>query len=137
MTLSSADLKTIGEVAIRHWPDLWAVYLFGSAVAADGLRSDSDIDVAILGLVKPRAESILAMKAELSQHFRRDIDIVDLRRADTVTSAQVISTGLTLVDNRPFDVAQFETTVYSQYALLNEERAGILADIVARGRIYG
>ncbi|MCC5862855.1 MAG: hypothetical protein JJT93_13220 [Gammaproteobacteria bacterium] len=34
-------------------------------------------------------------------------------------------------------VEAFETFVYADYARLNEERAGILQDVLARGRVHG
>jgi hypothetical protein len=54
-----------------------------------------------------------------------------------VTKAQVISSGELLFAVNSAEMAQFETVVLSQYALLNEERAGILADIATKGSIHG
>ncbi len=67
----------------------------------------------------------------------RDVDLIDLRRADTVTQAQVVSSGELLLQQNPGLIAQFETDVLSMYAQLNLERQGIIADIVQRGNVYG
>jgi hypothetical protein len=50
---------------------------------------------------------------------------------------QVVSRGSVLAEWDRTAREQFEMQVYSAYALLNEERAGILDDVRARGRIYG
>jgi hypothetical protein len=82
-------------------------------------------------------DAVLALKSYISQTFRRDSDIVDLLRADTVTAAQVVVTGVEILSIEPRKLAEFETMVLSRYALLNEERAEILLDIEKKGTIYG
>ena len=67
----------------------------------------------------------------------RDVDLVDLRSASTVMQARVVSTGRVVRDAEPGERARFEVFVCSSYAMLNEERAGILADIAARGMVHG
>ncbi len=69
--------------------------------------------------------------------LRRDVDLVDRRSASTVIQARIVSTGHVALDGRPGERAQFETVALSAYAMLNEERSGILADIAARGAAYG
>jgi uncharacterized protein len=83
------------------------------------------------------AESVIKVKGFVSQKFRRDCDFVDLVRADTVTAAQVVTTGVLIFANDPGRIGVFETYTMSSYALLNEERREILADIAQRGSIYG
>lgn len=51
--------------------------------------------------------------------------------------AQVVNTGRRLYCKDPFQVELFETTVFSSYVYLNEERREILRDIEERGSIYG
>ena len=116
---------------------LWrSFYLFGSSATGDATPS-SDIDLALLLSAKLSAAAALAIKAGVSALFHRDVDLIDLRRADAVTKAQVIATGEVLLNAVPVTVALFETTAFAQYALLNEERSGIITDIVARGSIHG
>ncbi len=67
----------------------------------------------------------------------RNVDLVDLLSASTVMRAQVVSTGILLVDADPGARAIFETTVYASYARLNEERRALLDDIKQRGHVYG
>jgi hypothetical protein len=65
------------------------------------------------------------------------VDLVDLGAASTVMRAQVIGSGCVVADVDPVARQHFEVQALSAYALLNEERAGILADIRQRGRVYG
>ena len=60
-----------------------------------------------------------------------------MARADTVTKAQVVTSGELIYALDAVEIAAFETVVLAQYALLNEERAGILADIALKGTIHG
>jgi hypothetical protein len=77
------------------------------------------------------------LAAELARIVSRDVDVADLRSADSVFRAQVISTGerLFATDERASGI--FEDFVYADYARLNEERKYILRDIRDRGSVYG
>lgn len=66
----------------------------------------------------------------------RDVDLVDLRAASTVMQAQVLG-GRVVWDGDRAARQSFEVVVMSSYALLNEERAGILADVRRRSTVYG
>lgn len=117
-------------------PDCQAIYRFGSwGTAAE--RPDSDIDLAVL----PHAPLDPVQRWELAQKLaslaRRDVDLVDLLRASTVLRMQVVANGQRLFTADVNAVAQFEDTVFSSYARLNEERRGILDDVRQRGNIHG
>jgi uncharacterized protein len=114
-----------------------AVYLHGSW-GTDYERADSDIDLALLS----QSPFDLKQRVHIEEVLRRqmavsaEIDIADLRRTDTVFAAHVVAEGRRLlVADRPA-TEQFEMLTLAKYARLNEERAGILADIRARGTIY-
>ena len=114
-----------------------AVYLHGSW-GTGWAQEESDIDLAIL------AERPLGLEERLSV-FRevyavtegeKAIDIAELLRADCVFAAQVIMKGdrILVLDKNATD--RFEMIILAKYARLNEERAGIVADICRRGTIY-
>lgn len=71
----------------------------------------------------------------MSQLLRRDVDLVDLARADTVTVAQVVVNGERLYKDDSSVADFFETTALSAYALLNEERADIISNIIQSGTV--
>lgn len=50
--------------------------------------------------------------------------------------AQVLETGQVLAETGRTERQRFEMRIWSAYALLNEERAGILEDVQARGYVY-
>ena len=116
---------------------LQALYLFGSVAREQG-RHDSDVDLAVL-LESPLTElARWELAQELAVTFGKDVDLVDLRSASTVMRSQILHSSQKLyeqVDVAP--VAAFEDFIVSDYARLNEERAGILADIATRGSVHG
>lgn len=136
LLVSLQNQQIVSLLRDRLSKNLKAIYLFGS-MASNQARADSDVDLAILTDSKPSAEVAFAAKTDLAALFKRDVDLVDMARADTVTKAQIVSTGIVLYADDPLALAHYEVACMSQYALLNEERAGILADIDARGTIYG
>jgi predicted nucleotidyltransferase len=115
-------------------PGVQAIYRFGSA-GTGSERRDSDVDIAFLPEASPDASVTWTLGGELAVLLGRDVDLVDLRGASTVMRSQVVSTGERIFGSHDADA--FETMVYAAYALLNEERAGILDDIATRGTIHG
>ena len=124
------------QAICTEMPEVLAIYLFGSRIS--GLQhAGSDIDLAILPKQKLSETEIWLLAQALAAKYSRDVDLVDLRQASTVMRMQVISKGQRLycADEQSCEV--FEDFVFSDYAHLNEERAGILQDIAQRGAVYG
>lgn len=120
----------------QRLPDAQAVYVFGSAARGE-THPQSDLDLAVL-LERPLAlMDRFEIQEAVASGVGRDVDLVDLRAASTVMQVQVIGTGRVVLDAAPEAWQWFEMVALSQYALLNEERAGILADIAERGTVYG
>ncbi len=117
-------------------PGLQAIYVFGSAAGPDW-RPDSDVDIAVLAAQPlgglPRFETAQS----LARIVGREVDLIDLREASAVLRFQVIANGERLYATPDAAVTEFEDFVFSDYARLNEERAGILSDIASRGSVYG
>ncbi len=135
-SMPQEDRKQLASAVVNLFPAALGAYVFGSFATGE-TRADSDLDVAILQLDAMSVDAVLALKSYISQTFRRDSDIVDLLRADTVIAAQVVVTGVEILSIEPRKLAEFETMALSRYALLNEERAEILHDIEKKGTIYG
>lgn len=125
----------IVEMLLNSLPDALAVYRFGSW-GTQHERRESDIDLAILPLQPLSPQARWETSQKLAQMLTRDVDLVDLRAASTVMKLQVIVQGERLYCRDEAAVGLFETTVFSEYARLNEERREILADIKARGSVY-
>ncbi|HYW77881.1 MAG TPA: nucleotidyltransferase domain-containing protein [Gammaproteobacteria bacterium] len=129
------DEQRVVQRLRERLPGLRAVYLFGSSASGESGR-DSDVDLAVL-LDKPLTGlRRFDLAGELADVVGKDVDLVDLRTASTVLRMQVIGKGRRLFGSGA-DLEAFEDRVFADYARLNEERAGILADVRARGSVYG
>lgn len=117
-------------------PGVLGIYLFGSR-SLDLQHADSDIDLALLAKHKLPETKIWALAQALAAKYSRDVDLIDLKQASTVMCMQVISKGRRIYCTDEELCEAFEDFVFSDYAHLNEERAGILEDIGQRGAVYG
>ena len=135
MSTVTQELSLIDGVR-SEIPSVVAIYLFGSAAAGE-LRTDSDIDLAVLPTAPAPTAQLWSLAQGLAVSAGRDVDLIDLLSASTVMRAQVISKGKRLYCANELLCSNFEDRVYADYARLNEERRHILDDIRERGRIYG
>ena len=128
--------KLVTLIESRIGP-LQALYLFGS-VARKQERQDSDVDLAVL-VASPLTElARWELAQELAVFCGKDVDLIDLRSASTVMRSQILHSSRKLYEQADAaPVGAFEDFIVSDYARLNEERAGILADIAARGSVHG
>ena len=117
-------------------PGLRAVYLFGSQARGEAIAG-SDVDVAVLAERPLGARLCWEAAQALAARLDRDVDVVDLAGASPVLWMQVLARGRRLWPPVGSDTAleHLESRMFSEYARLNEARAGILADIRRRGRI--
>lgn len=134
--LAGMELRRAVVLLRESLAGLIAVYEFGST-AAGVSRPESDVDLAVLCDAPLEPEHRWALQEEAAAMLGRDVDLVDLRRASTVMRMQVVSTGRVLFDGDPNARERFEDSVFSSYARLNEERAAILRDVAASGRVHG
>jgi predicted nucleotidyltransferase len=128
------------EAVKRHYPGVQAVYVFGGYSTTDE-RPDSDVDLALL-LAPEAAEAagILAtsdLRFELESLLSREVDLVNLRKVNTVFQHEIIQQGRTIYQQNEYAVDSFEMVVMSLYQKLNFERAEILEEIIRNGRIIG
>lgn len=126
------------DILVRVFPDVQAVYLFGSFGTAD-VTVSSDVDIAIL-LPPDQAKSLTArilfdVRCALEESLHRDVDLVNLRVANTVFRNEVVKDVRRIYCADPYAADVFEMLTMSFYQKLNEEREGILEEIAASGRI--
>ncbi len=131
--------QEIVESCKRHFPNLEAVYLFGSE-ADEQAGPNSDLDIALL-LSHGEAQKFgnLALSdamLEMQSSFDKKVDLINLREVSTVFQYQVITTGVVLFSQTLEDLFSFEGLVVSMYQKLKEERALIEQDIKTTGEIY-
>lgn len=129
-------LADLVEKILHAFPKAQGIWLFGSMAAGDA-AGDSDIDLAILlppGAPGPsRADHELRM--ELAQVAGRDVDLVRLRDLSSVFANEIVSHGRRIWEGDPRAMDEFEMNSLSSWQKLNQERAEILEDILAGGRI--
>ncbi|MCE7977530.1 MAG: nucleotidyltransferase domain-containing protein [Nitrospira sp. NTP1] len=130
------DVQTIVQLLRKQIPDLVAIYQFGWQARGDA-GPVNDIDLAVVAKTVLAERRLFELAQELAAQHGREVDLLDLKRASTVMCAQVITTGRVLDCRDDQARAEFEIYACSDYARLTEERRDILADIKARGLIYG
>ena len=130
--------ETIVKTVLSYYPDVEAIYFFGSYLTPDQ-QQDSDADLALLfPHEKARLLKNLAMgecRDALENVLKRTVDLINLRTANTVFQNEIIQHGRIIYQQNERVVDEFEMLVLSFYQKLNEERAGILEDILGTGRI--
>ena len=130
------DLAPVLDVLRREIPSLAGIYLFGSqATGTAGPKSDVDIAF-FAGRALPQLE-LLRLREKVSAAMRREVDLVDLADASTILQMQVLRDGRLEATIDANAIGLFELRVLRDYRDLKMRRAGIEADIAARGRVHG
>ncbi|MCK9462273.1 MAG: nucleotidyltransferase domain-containing protein [Proteobacteria bacterium] len=124
------------RILAREVPGLIAVYRHGSFGTVRE-RPASDLDLALLAAAPVPLETRLALSAAIGEATGREADLADLRAASVVFRARVIGGGDCVFEADETARREFEMIACSAYAMLNEERAGIVADARDRGAIHG
>lgn len=112
------------------------LYRFGSSVAGT-LRSDSDLDHAVLANRPLEAVERFDLQEDMARALRRSVDLVDLHRASAVMRMQVVASGVAVAVGDATEREQFEIFAYASYTRLNEERRAILDQIAEERTVYG
>jgi predicted nucleotidyltransferase len=130
---------TIVEVIRQFYPDVQAVYLFGS-YGTQYERRDSDVDIALLlpypQSIKNPTLTLSPCCSALEVALSRTIDLINIRMVSTVFQNEILNSARVLF-NRDQDVElYFEMMVLSSYQKLNEERKDILESFFQTKRAY-
>ncbi len=127
------------EPILNYYPDLQAIYLFGS-YGTENERVESDIDVALLmpiecaKQIEPR--EWLELSQLLAETAGRDMaDLVNLREANTVFCKEIVTTGRRLYCADENAADEFEMLTLSLYQQLQEERREIIEEVIHSGSI--
>jgi predicted nucleotidyltransferase len=130
---------SIIKIVLLHYPDVQAVYLFGSYGTEDEWP-ESDVDIALLlspeksKKTGPLAKSNLLIALE--SVLKKDVDIINLRQVSTVLQKEIVSTDRRIYTSDPYATEEFEMLTLSYYQKLNEERAGIIESALKDGRFH-
>ncbi len=133
------ELNIILKNILNHFPDLQALYLFGS-FDTEYEFPDSDIDVAVLlpALRAKKTDSLTIAEIgyKITKQIGKKVDIVNLREATAVFKKEVTAKGTRLYCADDYAADEFEMLTLSYYQKLNEERKEILDDFLKTKRAY-
>lgn len=129
----TALLRNAGESVQRLLPEVFALYVFGS-FAGGREHADSDLDLAVLAERPLDPLRRLEAQRELGRLLDRDVDLIDLHRANTVLGREVVTRGRALFKQDTERALDFEARTIGDYARLMDATQDIRADIVARLR---
>jgi predicted nucleotidyltransferase len=124
--LDTALLEAVASHLSRH-DHVAAAYILGSA-AEERLRSDSDVDIAVLP-VTPEGLPLLErlhLAAELSSIVGREVDLGVLATRNLVYAKEAVTRGRLILDRDHQVTARFEMYALSMYASLQEARREVL-----------
>lgn len=112
----------------------YLIVLFGSY--AKGVeRQDSDLDLAYWTDREPDSYRTFLLAQKLAVLADRDVDLIDLKEASAVLKAQIVTSGKVIYCTNETRRTDFFIRTLKEYALLNEERAVILKQIVREGHV--
>ena len=132
-------IDVIKDVVLRFYPNTQAIYLFGSYQTENEWPA-SDVDVAVL--LSPDESGIAGslmmseLYSTLGTMLRKDVDIVNLRRAPTVLQKEIVMADRRIYTGNRYAAEEFEMLTMSFYQKLNEERAGIIESALKVGRFH-
>lgn len=112
------------------------ILLFGSF--AKGTNDEqSDIDLAYFSDTKLSSYERFMLAGKLSVLAKREVDLIDIKRIDTVFTMQIFTEGIPIyiADENTFITQKIRA--YSMYVTLNEQRAPVIEAIKESGRVFG
>ncbi len=130
--------QEIVNILTQNLPGLQAVYLFGS-LSSHTEHDASDVDIAVLlSPEKSRAtvgDQFFNIRCVLEKCLGRDVDLINLRRVDTVMQKEVLITAERIYCLDEYAAELFEMLACSAYQKLCRERSGIVEEIIKSGRV--
>jgi len=125
-------LNTARDALLAAFPNVWAIYVYGSFARGDQLPK-SDIDLALLLPPDEKIDDLLSIMSDVSTRVHREIDLVDLRKVNDVLRREVLAEGQTLYVSQPDRVLEWEGTAISRYQRYREEVSDLLKDFQSTG----
>lgn len=116
------DYRPIIEAVLNHYPEVQAVYLFGS-YETEYQWPNSDVDIALLlPPEKVREAGPLALGLlwfELERRLGKTVDLINLRQVSTVFQKEIIMTDRRIYCGDECAADEFEMLTLSFYQKLN------------------
>jgi len=113
-----------------------AIWIFGSYVRQEQ-NTESDLDIAVLERSDLSDTAWYMYAQKLAGSAGIDVDLIRMHKASTVLQNQVIRTGIRVYCINDALIDEYEIRRLKEYFWLNEERAGIVQDMLGGGRLDG
>lgn len=135
MVISAAhldDLKTkLAHTLENTLPNgVSFAYLFGSQVTGE-THSESDIDLAIFPTEVMSHNNVWQAAQSIAQQLNCDVDLINLREANTVLRFQIITEGILLIDKHD-QAPTFEVDTFRMYQDLQYNRKSNIKGLLER-----
>jgi predicted nucleotidyltransferase len=111
--MSHPDIKFLRNVFSKY-PDIQAVYLFGSA-ASGSAREESDLDLAIIPLSAEVREQKMDILEDLARHGFCEVDLVFLDDKDIVLRYEAVRQNKVIYQKPGFDRGATYSKIIRQY----------------------
>lgn len=115
-------LEIAQKKLVQTFPDLVAIYVFGS-FGTKYERPDSDIDLAILPEHAVDVVTLWNLAQEIAVESKRDVDLIDLKKASTVFRHVILSSGTRFYTKDRVKCSFLENSYESMYLRFKEDRA--------------
>ena len=112
------------------------IILFGS-FAKGTMHEESDIDLAYFSDKQLSSYERFILAGELAALAGREVDLIDIKKIDTVFTMQIFSEGMPIYIKDENEFTRQKMRAYSMYATLNEQRAPVIDAIKERGSVFG
>ena len=113
-SLNSSDIFVLSSKMLSSEKGLKLAIIYGSA-AAGSMRSNSDVDLAVLFSHPLSADQKMKLAARLERKLLRNVDLVDLSIISGTILKQILCKGRVLVQNEPgVLVEQLRKMIYNQ-----------------------
>ncbi|MCA9425189.1 MAG: nucleotidyltransferase domain-containing protein [Candidatus Omnitrophica bacterium] len=133
-------VEEIVRIIRDRYPDTIAIYLFGSQ-AEGATHGESDLDLAVLLPYTTASKVDLVEWIDLTQSIERcseidRVDLINLRRVDTVFRFQVVAKGNRIFCSDKSSADEFEILTIALYQQLEFERKEIIEEGIRSGRFH-
>ncbi|GAB4580017.1 MAG: nucleotidyltransferase domain-containing protein [Anaerolineales bacterium] len=111
--LKTPDLRQLPQVFAKY-PDILAVYLFGSAVTGR-VHKESDLDLAIVPRTPALREKMLDILRDLTEFGLDDVSLVFLDTKDIVFKHEVVRLNRVIYQTEDFERGAYFSLITRQY----------------------
>ena len=113
------DYKNIKQFLLSNIESIKLIIVFGSFATGDN-NKNSDIGIAFLTTKTISDVQRWQVAQSIASHINRDVDLVDITKANDVFKFQIVSQGKIIYQLKNMD--QYLDQIYLTYLRLNEDR---------------